>query len=436
MSDQTSRLLIVSPHFPPSNTADSQRVRMLLPFFTELGWEPTVLAVNPDQVASPRDAWLEQGLPDDVEIIRVQALGLGWSWLPGLGTLDYRAVGALRHAGNALLSNRKFELVYFSTTVFSVHVLGPYWKSKFGIPFVMDFQDPWVSDYYKKHKEIHPPGGRIKYSLSQWLARKQERRVLNDCAGITAVSTKYPNQLYKRYSSLKKLPALVLPFPGSRRDMERIKQQPVIDTGISFSSNYINWLYIGRGGQDMKRAVSALFLALENWRRIDPVIAGKVRLYFIGTSYAAPGQGEESILPVAATYNMQKQVVEQTDRIPYSIMLTLLKQADALIVPGSNDSAYTASKIYPYLLAQKPLLAIFHEESSVVDLIKKAGGGAVVSFTNDDGIETIAERICTDWLYSGQYQQPLLNNEVFEPYTDHGSAKQLCGFLHRVMNDR
>ena len=44
------KVLIVSPHFPPINAPDMQRVRLALPYLRELGWEPTVIAVGPDLV--------------------------------------------------------------------------------------------------------------------------------------------------------------------------------------------------------------------------------------------------------------------------------------------------------------------------------------------------------------------------------------------------
>ena len=40
------KVLIVSPHFPPLNAPDMQRVRMSLPYFAAEGWEPVVLALG------------------------------------------------------------------------------------------------------------------------------------------------------------------------------------------------------------------------------------------------------------------------------------------------------------------------------------------------------------------------------------------------------
>src|SRR6266568_3644445 len=150
------RLLIVSPHFPPTNAADMQRVRMLLPYLGEVGWECEVMAVHPQQVAAPRDPWLETGLSANIRVHRVRALGFGWGKIPGLGSLAFRALPGLRTKGDHILSERKFDLVYFSTTQFGVHSLGPRWRQTLATPFVMDYQDPWVNDYYRHHPKMTP----------------------------------------------------------------------------------------------------------------------------------------------------------------------------------------------------------------------------------------------------------------------------------------
>jgi hypothetical protein len=175
------------------------RVRLLLPYLFQQGIQADVLAVEAGQVAAPLDLWLAAGLPKDVPIHRVRALKLGWAKIPGLGQLSRRALSALRRKGNLLLREGVFDLVYFSTTVFGVHLLGPEWKRKFGVPFVMDYQDPWVNDYYRSHPRVRPPGGRLKYAIMDWLHRRAEPQVLAACSGITSVSAAYPKQLIERY---------------------------------------------------------------------------------------------------------------------------------------------------------------------------------------------------------------------------------------------
>lgn len=429
------RLLIVSTHFPPTNAADMHRVRMVLPYLQETGWGCEVLAVHPDQVAAPCDPWLEKGLPDNIPIHRVRALGLAWGKIPGLGTLAFRALPGLRASGDLILCERKFDLVYFSTTQFGVHSLGPGWRRKFNTPFVMDYQDPWVNDYYRLHKKLTPPGGRLKYCVVDRINRWMEPRVLRHCRGITTVSAEYWHQIRARYSFLPgSWPVEVLPFPGDERDLRRVEKEGVRQQVFNPHDGHIHWVYVGRGGPDMTKAARSIFLSLSHAFRADPERANRIRVHFIGTSYAGAGRGAKTIEPLAESCGLKGYVSEHPDRIPYSQTLRCLLDADALIVPGSDDAAYTASKIYPYLLAGKPLLAVFHENSSVVDLLAKVRGGVVVPFCSADSAEDISRRIFTAWIESGAWIRGVpLDREGFDPYTAKAQAHRLCGFFEKCL---
>jgi hypothetical protein len=429
----TKRLLIVSPHFPPVNAADMQRVRMLLPFFLENGWQAEVLAVAPEQVAAPLDSWLVVELMQDVKVHRVKALGLGWSRIPGLGTLGLRALWALANAGDRLLEKSGFDLVYFSTTVFEVHLLGPRWKHKYGVPFVMDYQDPWANDYYREHPDIVPPGGRLKYALAGALHRWMEPRVLRECAGITSVSPAYPKQLAQRYSWLGKLPSLVQPFPGARRDFERLAGSQVSQKHFDPRDGLIHWVYIGVVIPGMFPVLRALFRAITT--AMPTETRELLRLHFIGTSYAPGGRAVPRVQPLAAEYGLADQVQEQCERIPYAQALKCLSDADALIAVGSDDPGYTASKIYPYLLARKPLLAIYHENSSVVEMIRQVGGAVCIPFAAPVDEDALVQAIDKSWLEGEGFTiLRSLNDSAFEPYTDHGSAAVLCRFLEERLS--
>ena len=410
------------------------RVRMLLPFFKENGWEVQVLAVSPEQVAAPLDPWLLALLPADVVVHRVHPVGLKWSWIPGLGTLGLRALRALARGGDRLLATSRFDLVYFSTTVFEVHLLGSHWKRKYGVPFVMDYQDPWVNGYYREHPQIEPPGGRLKYAVVDLIHKIMESAVLRQCAGITSVSPEYPKQLFQRYPWFRDTPHLVQPFPGAQQDFERLGDGPAGRRLFDPADGKLHWVYVGRGGPDMKVALRGFFMALRD--HLPKKLRRRLRVHFIGTSYAPSGTGKKSMAGIADEFGLGYLVEETPDRISYEQALWSLKEADALIVPGSDDPAYTASKIYPYLLAGRPMLAIFHEESTVVDLIRKVGGAVSVSFTSNEPCEMLAERIARDWLSGGQYARTVaLDERAFEPYTDRGSAVTLCQFLRQTVSD-
>ncbi|PON15177.1 hypothetical protein C2W62_25210 [Candidatus Entotheonella serta] len=104
-------------------------------------------------------------------------------------------------------------------------------------------------------------------------------------------------------------------------------------------------------------------MALREGLQQTPALFSRVRLHFVGTDYAAGTRAMKTIEPIALHMQLGDYIREYPQRLPYFDTLNLLRQANFLLVPGSSHPQYTASKIYPYILAHKPLLALFHEES-------------------------------------------------------------------------
>lgn len=423
------RILAVSPRFAPTNGADTHRLRLLLNHAQAAGWQVEVLAVDSADVVGPVDPWLEEHLPPDVPVHRVRAWPLkGW----GLNGLAQRSFWPLYRKGCALLAMDRFDLVFFSTTEFALHVLGPLWLRSHGVPFCMDYQDPWVNDYYRSHPEVVPPGGRVKYAIADRMHRSMERFTVRRCAGFMAVSEAYLADLKQRYGAdVAGTPMLVRPFPAepAELDVMRASIGPTADEGHS----PIVWRYIGRGGPDMAKAASAFFAA---WQRAigDGKLARDAAVFEAnGTSYAAAGRGERTFEPLVEGTELASQVRENPDRLGYSDMLRALLLSDALVVFGSDDPAYTASKIYPYLLAGKPLLAIFHENSSVVSLIHAAGGGVCVTFNESTTVAELETAITKAWFSNEQHRvHTPLKEEAFAPYTARAQAKAVGKWFSRV----
>jgi len=447
------RVLIVSPHFPPSNAPDHQRVRIALPFFKDFCWLPTVLTVDARRVNGARDPLLEQTLPWGLQVTRTAALRPNWTRLLGVGSLAYRAQPYLRRAGDALLREGNFDLVLFSTTVFPVMALGPRWKKKFGVSYVLDFQDPWVSNYYAQHPERRPPGGRLKYGFAQWLARRLEPAAVRGAGHVACVSPAYVSMLRARYSQLSESDFTVLPFAAPESDFEVLPKLGVKQSLFDPNDGCEHWVYVGRGGRDMALAWRAFFQALEQMLKSQPELRKVLRLHFAGTDYAPADRATKTVEPLAKEVGLDDIVTETTDRLPYFEALQCLLDADALIVPGSDDPGYTASKIYPYILARKPLLAIFHEQSSVVDVLRKTKAGTVIPFRSGETPEAISARIlASNWLRflplppvgrgtkgegfgSAISSPPFTDWLAFEPYTARSMTQKLCAIFDEVVRN-
>jgi len=362
------RVLIISPYFPPSNSADSQRVRMSLSCFKDFGWEAEVVCVDEKHSEMPKDDLLLLSVPADTIIHKVEAFSKKQTSKFGLGSLALRSIVFYRKKVMLLLQVKKHDLVYFSTTEFPVCILGSYWKKRFGIPYVIDMQDAWHSNYYQdKPKHERPP----KYWFSYRLHKFLEPIAMKNCDGLISVSPDYITTLQQRYPQLKSKPTSVIPFGTFEKDFEIAKKNYLkCPPAIQFSPEKFNVVYIGRGGADMQPALELIFSVLKEALENNDKLFGKFHFYFIGTSYAPENLAKPTVLPVAKQFGIEKQVTEITGRIGFYSTINTLLAADALFIPGSQDPQYTASKVYPYLLTEKPLLAIFHQQSSAVEILR------------------------------------------------------------------
>lgn len=410
---------------------------MSLPYWSDLGWETEVLAVNSKQVAAPLDPFLTDLLPDAVEITRVSALGLIWSRIPGLGTLGYRARRAIYAALFQKLSSAdgRSTTVYFSTTQFPILGIIPKMKRRFpDVSFVIDYQDPWVNDYYQEHSEIKPPGGKFKFGVEQYIARRMEAAVLPYVSGITTVSAKYREDICRRIPWVEKIPWLELPFGGAKNDFRALAGFNIKQTYFPKNDGHVHWVYVGRGGADLEFSARALFRALKIARDQSPQF-NLVRLHFIGTDYAPAHLARPTLKPVAEAEGVAEFVTEYPRRIPYSHALQCLVEADALVIPGSLDSGYSASKVYPYILANRPLLALYHRESPVHQIIRNCEAGTTLAFDDTTTVEKLASEILAHW-FDEESSRLSANTKwaAFERYTDESMTSRLSEFLGNIGN--
>lgn len=433
----SKRVLIVSPHFPPINAPDHQRVRMSLPYFEEFGWEPHILTVRPDCVEGVQDPLLEQTVPSNIPVIRTGALPVAHTRRFGLGSLSMRCFPHLLRAGNSYLSKQKFDLVYFSTTAFTVIALGPKWRSRFRIPYVLDLQDPWLSDYHKRPGSPKPPGGKFKYGFAQLMARMLEPDAMRKASHVISVSPEYPKTLVQQYSWLRQDQFTVLPFAAPEKDFEQLPSLNVQQRIFDPNDGKRHWVYVGRGGGDMALALRALFLAIQSNRSREPEKWHSVRLHFVGTSYAPGNLAVKTVEPIAQELGIADLVEEHPHRVPYFEALQILVDSDAILLIGSNDSSYTASKLYPCILARKPILAIFHQQSSVVEILRRCNAGRVATFdSKDNPVDLVNDvNLHLDWLLSApQGYQPETIWSEFQPYTAREMTRRQCAIFDQCLN--
>jgi hypothetical protein len=385
------RVLMVSPHFPPDSSAASHRVRLLAPHLADAGWTPTIVTLEPSAYEGRLDRDLAALVPPSLEVVRAGAWSPASTRWVGLGDLGLRAFTGLSRTCRALLSRQHYDALFI--TVYPVYpaLIGPRLKAAFKLPFILDYQDPWVGAWGRSVGG--GPGGtadwksRASRQLGVWL----EPRAVGGADAIVAVSQGTIDGIVERMPEARRLPHAVIPLGFEAADFQAVDGRRPSAPHFDQADGLTHLCYVGTllpAGLDTLRLLLSAFARV---RRDDPA-AARIRLHFFGTS----NQSESSVyrvLPIANEYGVTEAVTEIPGRLDYLDALAVLARASGILLLGSNERHYTASKLYPALLAKRPLLALFHQESSVVSILRDAGSEPTIRVVTYDEWPATDKRI-------------------------------------------
>jgi len=364
------RVLMVSPHFPPDSSAASHRVRLLAPHLEEAGWSPTIVTLQPSAYEGRLDPDLETLVPASLRVVRATAWPAAATRRIGLGDLGIRGYTGLRHACRALLARERFDALFI--TVYPVYpaLLGEGLKARFGVPFVLDYQDPWVGAWGRSvgggANGLPDWKSRASRQLGTWL----EPKAAGAADALVAVSQGTIDDIVARVPAAGRVPHGVIPLGFEPEDFTALRARPPLAPHFDPSDGLVHLFYVGTLLPTGVGTLRLLLRALARARRDDPA-AARLRLHFFGTSNQSQSASGR-VLPIAREYGLADAVTEAPGRLDYLDALSVLTHASGILLLGSSERHYTASKVYPALLAKRPILALFHQASSVVPLLRDA----------------------------------------------------------------
>ncbi len=372
--------LLVTPHFPPDSSAASHRVRLLAPHLETFGWVPTVLTVDPQAYEGALDPDLLSLVPDGLRVVRASAWRAAATRRVGVGDIGIRALTGLRAQARRLLATGRFDVLFITTYPIYPALLGPRLRATYRVPFVLDVQDPWVGAW---GRDVGGgPGGRpdMRSRVARHLAVWMEQYVARSADAITAVSERTAADMLSRVRAASLVTRAELPLGFEPGDLDYVRRHPRPSTHFEASPDTVHLVYVGTVLPTGLGVVRALLAGLARLRRDHPAAARPIRLHFIGSSnQRLPGQPYR-VVPMAAEYGLSDVVREQPARADYLDALDLQIRADGLLLLGSAEAHYTPSKAYPAYLSGRPMLAMYHRDSSVVGFLRGCAAAEVLTF--------------------------------------------------------
>jgi glycosyltransferase involved in cell wall biosynthesis len=430
------KVLIISHDFPPVITMGAVRIGKFAKYLPEFGWEPIVLTTNKNTALS-YDSSVESVdvvtvrtpcfsvLPSVMESVAdsneidYQVNRQTWkniyqkvlyglvsviSSMPLVRTIPLNGIGWLSYGiryGKQTIQSNQIDILFSSSNPPVCHIIASRLCRRTKIPWVAEFRDLWSLNPYLA--ELSRP--------MSWCQRKIEKFVMKDSCCIVTVSKPLAEDLEKLHS--KEVVTITNGF-DEKDYSEEVSLTP------KFTLTYTGRIYPG------KRDPAPLFKAISELKREDGISIDKVEVRFFGVNV------REVISPMVKEYGLD-DIVKVYGLIPYRESLIRQRESTVLLLLTWNnleDKGIYTGKVFEYLGAGRPVLAIGLTGSVVDELLNKTGSGMVVNEVEE--IKAILINWMREFKTYGEIKYRYSPKpEVISQYTRREQAKQLAAVLNK-----
>ena len=404
------RILMVAYHFPPlAGSSGIQRTLRFAQHLPALGWEPLVLSADPRAYERTADDLLRE-VPEGMVVRRAFALDTARHL-----TLKGRYLGAMARPdrwiswrfdgvrqGLRLIREYQPDLIWSTYPIATAHVIGARLHRESGIPWVADFRDPMAQDGYPADPKTWKAFQAIEAEAAQqarWCvfttpgaAQDYRARYPQAAARTVVIENGYDEE------SFTGAPAAAQAAPGKRPWV-------LLHSGIVYPS---------------ERDPTQLFIALARLQREGLLAPEELRIRFRSAVH------DELLRGLAAAHGVT-DFIELCPPIGYREALAEMLGADGLLVmQASNCNAQIPAKIYEYLRAGRPILALTDPAGDTAGVLRTAALPDVVPLDSAEAIAAALLRLLAQ-LRAGQVTLP--DPAAVRQASRRGRAEQLVELL-------
>jgi hypothetical protein len=424
------RALVITYYWPPAGGPGVQRWLKFVTYFKDFGIEPVVFI--PDNPHYPlQDKSIVSEIPEGIEIIRFpikepygfakifskkktkqvssgiitnknqSVLEKLLLWIRGNFFIPDARIGWVKPAVGFLkeyLAKNDMDIVISSGPPHSLHLIGMALKEKLGIKWVADFRDPWTTIHYHQSLRLN--------KRAQKKHLKLESKVLNnsDLVVVTSARTK------KEFQNITSVPIEVI--SNGYDILEKI--EPNLDA--QFSIAHIGSLLTNRNPELLWEILSEL-------KDENKVFSKNLLIKLVGAV-------SEDVLESLAFFGLTENYKtlgyvshQEAIQIQHDAQVLLLVEIDSpetkSIIPG---------KLFEYVAANRPILAIGPEGSDVEGIIKETNTGVYFKYTDKEKLKQQLQ------LYYEAFLKANLNvnSKNIEKYSRSALTKSLSTILLNI----
>jgi glycosyltransferase involved in cell wall biosynthesis len=366
--------MMIAYHYPPEGSSSGvQRTLKFSQYLAEHGWSPIVISAHPRAYLVSRTDQLSD-IPESIPVRRAFALdsarhlALAGRYL-GVSALPDRWVSWWPPAvWTALRVVRQFrpKAIWSTYPIATAHLIGWSVRRLTGLPWIADFRDSMTEDEYPRD-----PRQRRVY---RWLERKTmqacSRAVFTTPSTVRMYAQRYPQIPSERFALVPNgfdeenfVEAEGLP---SQRGGESSKPVVLLHSGALYPS---------------ERDPRCFYRAIEALQREGRIDARSLRIVLRATGHDAHHRR------LIEEHGIQEVVVLEPS-LPYREALREMMDADGLLVfQASNCNHQVPAKIYEYMRARRPILALTDPSGDTAATLRSAGVGDIVPLDDEEAIK-------------------------------------------------
>jgi len=420
-------VVLVAPHFAPSNLAGVHRARLLSQHLAEFGWNPIIVTAHWRYYEEALDWGLESLVDPQLEIIRTGAVPTRHVRL--IGDIGVRALPWHLAALEKLRKQGRMDFLHITVPSFFSAVLGAILWRRAPLPFGIDYIDPWV----------HPwPEAEVRYSkawASYALSERLEPYAVRHARLITAVAPGYYEGVLRRNPHLEtSAVTAAMPYGFSSADFAAPSVAAKSPSMFDPADGCFHLVYAGALLPKAHVVLERLLAGLAHLRAHNPALASRLRLHFIGTGKSPTDRSGFNVNPIAERLGVGSLVDEHPHRMGYLDVLSHLTKAQGILIVGSTEAHYTPSKVFQSVQARRPILALLHEASTAVEVVRRSRAGIVVTLNEETLPEAAQTAAALTELVAFDYRADRVEWRAFEAYSARESARRLAAAMDEALD--
>lgn len=372
------RVLMIAYHFPPlSGSSGIQRTLRFVQQLPALGWDVTVLTAHPRAYESVSGDLMPE-IPREVAVERAFALdtarhlAVAGRYPAFLACPDRWVTWRLAAVplGLRIIRTHRPDVLWSTFPIASAHAIAQTLHRRSGVPWIADFRDPMAQEGYPENRRV-------------WRSFKQIEERAIDAARCSVFTTPGAADMYRERYPARADRISVIENGYDEESFADLEEAPLAAAPIVPGAMML--LHSGIV-YPSERDPTALFAAMGRLAASGFLVRGRFQIRFRAA-------GHDELLRQLTRKHALEAFVEILPSIAYRDALREMFRADGLLVlQAANCNQQIPAKVYEYLRARRPILALTDPAGDTARLLRDAGVDMVGRLDSADDIAIVLRR--------------------------------------------